>query len=199
MKRTILALLATAAIAFAGASPASATTEHCPSGGTGHIENGAIDNNLVLPAGTIACVKGSTVAVEFVANGVYTLYQYLGLGQDVSYYVIYEGSPSSSPSTEPTPSYSPSPTPSVEPSPSPTASPTPSASADPSASPTASPSVAPTPSTGATMPPTDTDSTASSEDGIDPNLFIVLAGIFVLAVADGYYRSNAELRRRRGK
>lgn len=179
MRNIIRAALVAAIIALAsvaGGSTALAKTEHCPDGGTGHIENGAMDNDLVLRAGTVACVKGSTDAVSFVADGATDLFTYLGNGHDVSYYVIYQY-------PEATPSLTPTPDPTATPTPEPTVTPSPSATPPPSTepSPSASPSFTPTPSQSvlprskATMPPTDTSPSSTASRGVDwGTLFLVL-------------------------
>lgn len=203
IRRIAVALVAASIIALAGASNTSAKTEHCPEPSvTGHIENGSMDNDLVLPAGTVACVKGSTDAVSFTADGVTDLFTYLGNGHDVSYYVIYQY-PEVTPSPTPTPSSEPTPEPSSTPSP--TVEPTPSPSAEPS--PTASPSTAPSPSTPvstsspaaslqATMPPTDTALAASSNvSGLDVLVLWFVGGIaFIATLAFAGSRLNGRRR-----
>jgi hypothetical protein len=89
---------------------AHAVTEHCPDGGTKTEAQGDELNDVVLEAGTEACVKGSTDAVSFTADGQTTLAEYLGNGHDVSYYVVYS-TPTPTPTPTPTDSPSPSPTP----------------------------------------------------------------------------------------
>ena len=83
-----LALLTTAL----PSSVVTATTQHCPDGGTGHIEatyDGQY-NDVVIKKGRIICVKGSTEATgKIVADGTSTLYELLGNGHDVSYFVKY--------------------------------------------------------------------------------------------------------------
>ena len=100
-------------------------TEECPAGGVKVEVNGgnqAEINDLVLPAGTSFCVKGSTEATGIlVADGVTTLFDYLGIDQDVSYYVVY---PTPTPTPTPTPVVA-TPTPTPEPTPTPTPEPTP--------------------------------------------------------------------------
>lgn len=69
---------------------AAAATEHCPdhNGNPGKVEGGQL-NDIVLEAGTVFCVKGSTDAVSGTADGTTTLAAYLGNDHDVSYYVVY--------------------------------------------------------------------------------------------------------------
>ena len=80
---------------------------HCPdhdSDDVLKVEDGAADNDVVLPAGTEFCVKSGTSDTDtfntgiVTADGEMTLREYLalagivggdGLGRDVSYYVIY--------------------------------------------------------------------------------------------------------------
>lgn len=124
MKRLVTTLIAVFAILLIGAStPVLAVTEHCPDGGT-KIESqvdGDLDN-IVLTAGTSFCVKGSTDATGIlVADGETSLFDYLGNGHNVSYYVVYEtpsAPPSEEPSSEPTPTPTPEPTPTPTPEPS---------------------------------------------------------------------------------
>jgi LPXTG-motif cell wall-anchored protein len=92
-KHKLLLLAATfgvVGVVGAGATPAGAATEHCPdhNGNPGKVEGKS--NDVVLPEGTKFCVKGSTEATgELIADGETTLFQYLGIGQDVSYYIVY--------------------------------------------------------------------------------------------------------------
>jgi LPXTG-motif cell wall-anchored protein len=100
MRKHRLLLLAAmfGVVGVAGASPAQAETEHCPDheGNPGKV-NGT-NNDLVLPAGTVFCVKGSVFATGIIpsADGVTTLYDYLNSDPDrekkydVSYFVVYE-------------------------------------------------------------------------------------------------------------
>lgn len=146
MRRTIEAFIAAGVLisllAFGGGT-VSAATEHCDSGGTKieSVVDGDLDN-IVLAAGTEACVKGSTDAVSFTADGQTSLVDYLDNGHNVSYYVTYGGAtstPTPSASATPEPTESPSPTD----SPQPTATPSPTPSEEPSATP--SPSLGTTP------------------------------------------------------
>jgi uncharacterized membrane protein len=98
MHKTIFAILiACAALAFS--APAAAATEHCDdhNGHPGKVEGA--NNDVVLAAGTVFCVKGSTEATgTLVADGTTSLFDYLGNGHDVSYYIVYE---TPTPTTEP--------------------------------------------------------------------------------------------------
>jgi hypothetical protein len=100
------------------ADGAFAKTEHCPAGGT---KTEGQHNDVVLAAGTQVCVKGSTDATGIItADGTSTLFELLGNGHDVSYYVVYEEvQPSETPSPTPSPSVSPTvdPSPTVSPEP----------------------------------------------------------------------------------
>ena len=127
VRKTILYMLIPLALfvtTLFAANAALATTEHCPDGGTKVEAVGDELNDIVLPAGTLVCVKGSTEATGIVeADGQSSLFDILGNDHDVSYYVVYgEEEPSPSPTTTP----SPSPSESVSPSPSSTSTPTPS-------------------------------------------------------------------------
>jgi hypothetical protein len=80
----------------AGAAPG----DDCPSGWTTKVES-QIDGDLddvVLPAGTLFCAKGGTNNTGIlVADGTTTLAEYLGTGQNVSHYVIYPPTTSTTP------------------------------------------------------------------------------------------------------
>jgi hypothetical protein len=115
---------ALALVGFAGVALASPmlVTQHCPSGGVKTEAVGNELNNIVLPRGTIFCVKGSTDATGIlIANGITTLYEYLNNGHDVSYYVVYDEEETPTPTPEtPTPTPTdPTPTP-TDPTPTPT-------------------------------------------------------------------------------
>jgi hypothetical protein len=72
-------------------SAAGAVAEQCPAGGE-KVESqvdGDLDD-IVLPAGTLFCVKGATDATGILtADGQTTLFEYLGNDHNVSHYVIY--------------------------------------------------------------------------------------------------------------
>jgi hypothetical protein len=130
MKRTftfvLVALLVVIATIFS-ATNVNATTEHCPDGWTEKFEAAGSElNGVVLPAGIQFCVKGSTDATGILTADGKTLYEYLGNGHDVSYYVIYGTEPP--PPPPPPPTDTPTPvrtdtpvTPTVTPQPAPTA------------------------------------------------------------------------------
>jgi LPXTG-motif cell wall-anchored protein len=92
MKKIIVALILGVMLLWVGGgTPLRAATEHCPdhNGHPGKVEGA--NNSVVLPAGTVFCVKGSTVATgKLTADGTTTLKTYLGIGKDVSYYIIYK-------------------------------------------------------------------------------------------------------------
>jgi hypothetical protein len=71
---------------------AGAVTDECPAGWTTKVESqvdGDLDD-IVLPAGTLFCAKGSTDATGILtADGQKTLLQYLGNDHNVSHYVTY--------------------------------------------------------------------------------------------------------------
>jgi hypothetical protein len=180
MKRIFLTVTAVALMLAASASPAVGATEHCPSGGV-KTESGPL-NAVVLPTGTQFCVKGSTDATGILtSDGETTLVEYLNNGHDVSYYVIYGGQPSTTPTT-PSPTISLSPTPTTS-----TATPSPSSVPSPVSSPT---TPAPTPSesdaqTGTpslTPPPTDTTIGALVVDD-DDVMWVVFFTALVLTMA----------------
>jgi hypothetical protein len=85
----------------AGAAPG----DDCPSGWTTKVESqsdGDLDN-VVLPAGTRFCAKGGTNNTGIlVADGSTTLAVYLGTGQNVSHYVIYPPTTTTTTMTTPT-------------------------------------------------------------------------------------------------
>jgi hypothetical protein len=93
MKKLIL-LMTIGSVAVLGAvaflPSASAQAETCPEEGKVEANGGNQDaiNNLVLPAGTTVCIKGGQTLVTVTADGVKTLQQLLGTGQDVSHYTI---------------------------------------------------------------------------------------------------------------
>jgi hypothetical protein len=71
---------------------AGAVTDECPAGWTTKVESqvdGDLDD-IVLPAGTLFCAKGSTDATGILtADGQTTLFEYLGNDHNVSHYVTY--------------------------------------------------------------------------------------------------------------
>ena len=76
--------------------PAYAVTAHCPDHSSEDVvkieaeEDGELDD-IVLEAGTVFCVKGSTDQSGILeADGETTLFDYLDNGHSVSYVVIYE-------------------------------------------------------------------------------------------------------------
>jgi hypothetical protein len=171
---TILALM----LALASLNGVAAVTEHCPAGGAKVEAVGSNLNDVVPAAGTQVCVKGSTEATGIVtADGQSTLYELLGNGHDVSYYVTY-GGPTSAPTDTPTS------TPTAEPSATPTGTPTPSASPSDSPGSSASPSAptstptAPSP----TQPSTDTqgDVPVNLTGPVGRSWFALLIGFIVL-------------------
>lgn len=211
MKRIIRAALVAAVITltgFAGTVSAVQSDDlHCPAGGAKTEANGGTQdaiNDLVLPAGTVICVKaGPGNSGVVVADGVTDLQGYAPDGKDVSYYVIYEETqPSASPTASPTPTATPSPSstpsptpsstppPSEEPSaspsstPSPTETPIPTASPTPSLTPSGEPSSTPTTSTeptpNVTLPPTDTAD--EEEQSVDPLSGLAFALIVAIAI-----------------
>jgi hypothetical protein len=94
VRRTITLALAvfTVGILFGGAS-ASATTQHCPSGGTKTEVSDGFGKTLTLPAGTQFCVKAGTQASGILTSdgSPYTVTWTNGGGQTpgISYYVVY--------------------------------------------------------------------------------------------------------------
>jgi hypothetical protein len=92
MKRLASILALVMALSLAGSSTALATTTHCPEGG---VKTESPSQSLVLPAGTVFCVKGSTINTgKVTSDGVTPIGdpQYLGK-YDVSYLVVYESPP----------------------------------------------------------------------------------------------------------
>lgn len=177
--RSITVVALVLLIGLVGSMEVRAATEHCPAGGT---KTEGENNALVLPPGTVGCVKGSTDAVSFVADGITTLVAYLANGHDVSYYVVYtEVTPSTAPSTEP------SVEPSVAPSAAPSSGPPKPCSFRPrrckpfaTPTPTASPSVTPERTPSLTPPPTNAAVQVTTTG--DP-AFLVLAGIVAAITA----------------
>ncbi len=195
-KRIILTTSAVLAVAFAGASHTYAMTEHCPDGGTKY-ESGSAANSLVLPAGTLLCVKGSTDATGIItADGESTLFELLGNGHDVSYYVIYEETPTSTPTATPSvePSDSPLPSSTATPTPPPSASPSPTLTPSPSETPVPTPSSTPTPrSTPMPTPPaTDTEPSTPSatSDTFAYLLLIAMSGVLGMVLIDAARRAR---------
>ena len=127
MKR-LLAGLAVIGLLMVGTIPAiTLAAGECPAGYATKDESGEDDNDLVIEAGTLICVKASTENTGIiVADGVTTLREYLdeaGIDHDVSHWVTYDPEPTPSPTPvepTPTPVVTPSPTPVVTPSPTPT-------------------------------------------------------------------------------
>ena len=89
-RRTLAAVLSAAVLLVAFSAPVAAKSQHCPDKNhPSKVERGNM-NDVVLAAGTIVCVKGSTDATgKVVADGIKTLEQILGNGHDVSYYIVY--------------------------------------------------------------------------------------------------------------
>lgn len=153
-------MLAVMLVIFAVPSMVVANTEHCPSGGEKVEAKGDDLNDIVLDAGTLFCVKGSTDATGILeADGETSLVVYLDNGHDVSYYVVYEEEASSSQSPKPTPTMSvaPTPTPSVVPS----MTPTPSVKPTPVVTPVATPTPTPVTPTSPSIVPSATPSTTT--------------------------------------
>jgi hypothetical protein len=157
-----LTLLATAMLA----APASyAVTEHCPEGGVKTEASGGTQeaiNDLVLPAGTLFCVKASNEASGILtADGETTLREYVEqtIGDhDVSYYVVYGLATATPPTpTPPTPT-PPTPTPPTPTPPTPTPPPTP-----------APPTPTPTPTNGETPSPTPPDTATPTPTATPPD------------------------------
>jgi hypothetical protein len=113
MRKVLATLLLTCSL-MGLTTAAQATTEHCPAGGTKVEANGGTQddiNGLVLAAGTQVCVKGSTDATGIItADGTSTLFELLGNGHDVSYYVVYESTPTETPPPTTVPPTTPPPT-----------------------------------------------------------------------------------------
>lgn len=128
----ILLLILVAALA----ATVSADPGHCPDGWTAKDESGADDNELVLVAGTVFCVKAGSGQSNDEANagiqtadGETTLCEYLVAAgvvggddecRDVSYWVTY---PSATPTPTPTSTPTPTPTPTLAVTPTPTPTP----------------------------------------------------------------------------
>jgi hypothetical protein len=106
-----IAVLALGLVGLMGAPASAQATEHCPDheGHPGKVEatNSEL-NDVVLPAGTLFCIKAGTDATSestgiLESDGETTLCEYLiqagivdGTGEDcrdVSYYVVYEYAP----------------------------------------------------------------------------------------------------------
>lgn len=120
MKRLIASLVLLSASLFS-VSVVIAKTEHCPGGFTDKIEAKTNElNGVILEAGTMFCVKGSTDATGIlVADGTTSLVDYLDNGHDVSYYAIYDQDATPTPTPTPEPTVTPTPEPTVEPTPTP--------------------------------------------------------------------------------
>lgn len=200
--RTAVVLATVLAIALAGGVAATQPANlHCPDGGT-KIESGSAGNGVVLPAGTLFCVKaGPGNTGILVADGSTPLQVYVG--KDVSYYVVYtEVTPSPQP-TEPTSTSTPTAT--LQPTLTPTSTPLPSASASistpsPSTAPTTGPSDHPGPTLTSTapsptLPPTDT-ATASTSRPNDAWVFLVIFASMILSWAITMAHLQAHRRRR---
>lgn len=112
----ILVLLALVALVLIAAPQVNAETNdgHCPNhnGHPAKVES-QVDgdlNDIVPPAGAYFCVKGSVNATGYLtADGTTTLFDYLGNGHDVSYWIHYGGSIPPMETTTPEPTASPSP------------------------------------------------------------------------------------------
>lgn len=170
--KKLLVFLSTVLIAtLAGSGWAWGTTEHCPDFNSPNKVESQTDGDLdgiVLPAGTKVCVKGSTVATGIViADGVKTLYEILGIGKNVSYYITYTVTPT------PTPT-SPTPTPTT-PTPTPTETET-------TPVPTETPSVTPT--------PTNTQEPRDRLPKTGANWWLAVLGIALLAGGSGIVYAN---------
>lgn len=119
MKKIAVAMIAAGLSLFAVAPSIAGATQdpdlHCPDGGTkveANGENQAEINALILPAGTLVCVKAGPGNTDIVtADGEKDLQDILfdaGIkngsgtdGKDVSYYVIYESETTTTTTTEP--------------------------------------------------------------------------------------------------
>jgi hypothetical protein len=155
--KRLIAVIAALGLLFSLSSMALANTEECPDhqGHPNKVEatfDGELDD-VVLPAGTIFCLKAGTEAFEGVADGTTSLVEYAkaagivggdGEGRNISYYVTY-GMATSAPT--PTPEVTPTPTPDVTPTPTPDVTPTPTPDVDVTPTPTdeAAPTPTPTP------------------------------------------------------
>jgi len=184
---------------------AFALTEHCPdhNGHPGKVNSGSAGDDVVLPAGTILCVKAGDHATGVeIADGSTTLKEYVeaagitvGNDQvpDVSYYIVYQSEPSE-PAATGEPSDDPSSDPSSEPSePAATGEPSePAATGEPSDDPSSDPSSEPSepaatgepsddpaePSPAMTPPPTST--LRGGNDG-GSLVLVLLAGVAAAA------------------
>ena len=76
-------------IVFVFGLQAQAAQEVCPNPKVESQTDGDL-NDIVLPAGTLVCVKGATDLVWATADGQQTLFEILGNGHDVSHYHIAE-------------------------------------------------------------------------------------------------------------
>jgi hypothetical protein len=148
--------------------PASAQAETCPEEGKVEVNPGNQDaiNALVLPEGTVVCIKGGETLVTVTADGIKTLQQLLGTGQDVSHYtIITTPSPTPPSPTPPSPTTTTTPPgggggvpPTTTPPPAPTTTPPPAPTTTP-------PSIAPTTVT----PTTTTRSPSVAPTTVQPN------------------------------
>jgi len=133
---------------------------HCPDFNSPNKVESVVDgdlDNVVLPAGTLFCVKGGPQDATgyLTADGTTTVGEYLPGKYNVSYYITYEGvEPSVTPPISPPPTTTPSASPSMTPAPSATPQVTSPPSPEPSESPSPEPTVTPTPSV--TPSPTNT-------------------------------------------
>jgi len=172
---------------------AFALTDHCPdhNGHPGKVNSGSAGNDVILPAGTILCVKAGDHATGVeIADGSTTLKEYVeaagitvGNDQvpDVSYYIVYQSEPSE-PATTTEPS---EPATTTEPSePAATGEPSDDPSTDPSSDPsepaaTGEPTDDPAePSPAMTPPPTSTLHGGSDGGSL---VLVLLAGVAAAA------------------
>lgn len=73
-------------LGFMAAQPAEGKQDVCPEEGkVESVVDGDLDN-IVLDAGTLVCIKGSTTMVVVTADGESTLRELLGIDQNVSHY-----------------------------------------------------------------------------------------------------------------
>lgn len=169
LKKFLVGLVILAAVLFAATSVNAAPPSgmHCPEGWITKDESGADDNNIVIEAGTLICVKSSTENTGILtADGETTLQEYLfnagivdgsgAAGRDVSYFVTYAPTETNEPTVPPTiePTIAPTiePTlPPVDPTPEPTVEVTPEPTVD----------VTPDPTPNPTLPASDTESVSN--------------------------------------